>query len=41
MSTDNVMGERQSFDNIEEYYLSAWARFNPESALDAGIDDYR
>lgn len=29
-----------TFDRIENSYLSSWCRFNPESALDAGIEDY-
>jgi uncharacterized protein (DUF885 family) len=36
MSTDHS----QTFDRIEHSYLSSWCRFNPESALDAGIEDY-
>jgi uncharacterized protein (DUF885 family) len=29
-----------TFDRIENSYLTSWCRFNPESALDAGIEDY-
>lgn len=29
-----------TFDRIEHSYLTSWCRFNPESALDAGIEDY-
>jgi hypothetical protein len=36
MSTDHS----QTFDRIEHSYLSSWCRFNPQSALDAGIEDY-
>jgi uncharacterized protein (DUF885 family) len=36
MSTDNS----QTFDRIEHSYLSSWCRFNPETALDAGVEDY-
>lgn len=36
MSTDHS----HTFDRIEHSYLTSWCRFNPESALDAGIEDY-
>ncbi len=36
MSTDNS----QIFDRIQESYLASWCRFNPETALDAGVEDY-
>ena len=36
MSTENS----QTFDRIEQSYLTSWCRFNPETALDAGIEDY-
>lgn len=36
MSTDHS----QTFDRIEHSYLTSWCRFNPESALDAGVEDY-
>lgn len=29
-----------SYDRIEASYLSSWCRLNPESALDAGVEDY-
>lgn len=36
MPTDNC----QTFDRIQESYLASWCRFNPETALDAGVEDY-
>lgn len=36
MSTENS----RIYARIESSYLDAWCRFNPESALDAGIEDY-
>lgn len=30
----------QTFDRIEASYLGSWCRFNPEVALDAGVEDY-
>jgi len=36
MSTENS----QTFERIENSYLSSWCRFNPEAALDAGIEEY-
>jgi uncharacterized protein (DUF885 family) len=36
MSTDNS----QIFDRIQNSYITSWCRFNPETALDAGVEDY-
>lgn len=30
----------QTFDRIENSFLSSWCRFHPEAALDAGVEDY-
>ncbi len=30
----------QAFDRIEHSYLTSWCRYNPEAALDAGVEDY-
>ncbi|WP_438971516.1 DUF885 domain-containing protein [Methylophaga sp.] len=37
MSTEDVS---QAYDRIEKSYLRSWCRFNPEAALDAGIEEY-
>ena len=37
MSTNSV---QDTFDRIKRSYLTTWCRLHPESALDAGIDDY-
>lgn len=36
MSTDNS----HTFQRIETSYTASWCRFNPETALDAGVEDY-
>jgi uncharacterized protein (DUF885 family) len=36
MSTDS----NQFYHRIETSYLASWCRFNPEVALDAGVEDY-
>jgi uncharacterized protein (DUF885 family) len=36
MSTDHS----QTFERIQADYLSSWCRFNPEAALDAGVEDH-
>lgn len=40
MSTNALNTAQQTFDRIEHSYLSTWCRFDPEAALEAGIDDY-
>lgn len=40
MSTNELNSQQQTFDRIEKSYLNAWCRFDPEMALEAGIDDY-
>ncbi|MBL1319751.1 MAG: DUF885 domain-containing protein [Methylophaga sp.] len=40
MSTNELNTAQQTFDRIEHSYLNTWCRFNPEAALEAGIDDY-
>lgn len=35
MSTET----RQRFERIEDSYLKSWCQFNPEAALDAGVED--
>ncbi len=40
MSTNDLNPSQQAFDRVEHSYLSAWCRFHPEAALEAGIEDY-
>ncbi len=40
MSSSELNTIQYTFDQIEKSYLTAWCRFNPEAALEAGIDDY-
>jgi uncharacterized protein (DUF885 family) len=40
MSMIDLNSCQQAFDRIEHSYLTTWCRFHPESALEAGIEDY-
>lgn len=40
MSTNSLNSHQDAFDRIEHSYLATWCRFHPESALEAGIEEY-
>ena len=40
MSINDLNASQQTFDRIEQSYLTTWCRFHPEAALEAGIEDY-
>lgn len=40
MSTNDLTTDQSVFDRIQHSYLVTWCRFNPESALEAGIDKH-
>jgi len=40
MSINDLNSHQQSFDRIENSYITTWCRFHPESALEAGIEEH-
>lgn len=40
MSIDNRHTDIDTFDRIEQSYLSTWCRLHPEAAMEAGIDEF-